>query len=393
MNTQGLIETALRHSKKLLKTEAAFLLLIAVGWQLLLTITGYALNPEGGLLSHMSRWDSGWYQHIITHTYTESGSPAAPVFYPLFPLLLYIVQALSFGLFSIEFSALLVNTVSVWLILMALTSILRHFRVSKMGRSIALVALLCFPAAFFMHVLYGEALFMAIAFWAYAFALQRKWWAMALLLAVLTAARLPSLLFIGLCGLEYLRAYRWNIRKALNKQFAWFLLTPLGFIAYGLYLLVIRGDFLAMFSAYDATNDWPYQVFNINIFSTIYEASTKVVGSLLNSSFNYELFINAALPLLSLVALVIASVYTWCKLGQKGLPLFIFGIVSSIFFTLNSNVVSVHRYVLPCIVLYIALALYATTKAKGVAVLIACAASLAVQLFLYFKFTNFMFAG
>lgn len=95
------------------------------------------------------------------------------------------------------------------------------------------------------------------------------------ILALLTAARLPSLLIIGLCALEYLRSYGWSIKKAFNKHLLWFLLAPLGFIAYALYLYILHGNALGMFSAYDATTDWAYQVFNPNIIETIARAGIK----------------------------------------------------------------------------------------------------------------------
>src|SRR5690606_32700962 len=100
--------------------------------------------------------------------------------------------------------------------IVALMRIVAHFKASRHQQFIAVAAFLCFPSAFFLHTFYTEALFIALAFWAYLFALQRKWWAMGILLAVLTASRLPSVLFVALCGLEYLRSYSWNIRQAFN---------------------------------------------------------------------------------------------------------------------------------------------------------------------------------
>ena len=82
------------------------------------------------------------------------------------------------------------------------------------------------PAAFFLHVFYGKALFLALSLWAYLFALKRNWIGVGILLALLTAARLPALLVIGLCGLEYLHSYSWNLKKAFNKNILWFLLAP-----------------------------------------------------------------------------------------------------------------------------------------------------------------------
>lgn len=371
------------------KTPFGILLIVAILWQFTYTVIGVTFSSEQGILSHMSHWDAGWYQHIIQYSYSNDGNPAAPAFYPLFPLLVSLLNAFSFGFISLEASALLINTLALWLILIGLWRILTHFNAGNIGKIAALTALLTFPSSFFLHVFYSEAVFIAIAVWSYFFAITRKWWAMGLLLGVLTAARLPSLLFVGLCGLEYLRAYRWKINKALNKKALWFLIAPFGFIAYGSYLYITRGNFLAMFHAYSATSDWAYQVFSLNIFATLFETIRHTV----TADLNYELFINYLLPLGSLAFILASSIYILRKLGSKGVPLFIFGIVSIIFFTLNSNIVSVHRYALACLVIYIAIALFVQKGWKFILTYTALILLLAIQLFIFAKFIQDIFAG
>ncbi|MNR02777.1 hypothetical protein D3C85_1186430 [compost metagenome] len=244
-----------------------------------------------------------------------------------------------------------------------------------------------------MHVFYGESLFIAVAFWAYLNALQQKWWRVGVLLAVLTATRLPSLLFVALCALEYLRAYEWNIKKAANKNILWFLLAPIGFIAYGLYLTIVRGDFFAMFHAYSTTDDWAYQIFNPNIFATLSETVLKIGSSLATRQFNYEIFVNYALPLAAITAIAGSSLYLLLKLKSEGVPLFVFGIFAIILFTLNSNVISVHRYALACIVLYIAVGLINKTGNLRILLSGGILCSLSIQVFLYSRFIQTVFAG
>src|SRR5690606_34016102 len=122
---------------------------------------------------------------------------------------------------------------------------------------------------------------------------------------------------------------------------------PLGFIAYGLFLLGVRGDFFAMFGAYKATNDWTYQIFNPNIIQTFYETSVKIAESIMAGAFNYEIFINYALPLACIIAILVTSVYLFRVRRSEALPLSLFGLFSVILFPLNSIVVSVHRYTPP----------------------------------------------
>lgn len=384
---------AIQRIRQFTRSTNGKLLFVAVCWQLTFTLIGWFVSQSQGIFGHMDHWDAGWYKHIIEFGYSHEGSPAVPAFYPLFPFIIYGLVTLSFGLLTPYLAALFLNTVAVWLGLIALVKIAQKLTPTASFSPLILVAFLSFPSAFFMHVFYSEALFIALAFWAYAFALERKWWAVGILLAVLTATRLPSLLFIALCGLEYLRVYSWNIKKAINKNLLWLLLAPLGFICYGFYLLAVRGDFFAMFHAYSATNDWTYHHFSLNIFATLYETVAFIFNSIISLRPTYEAFINYGLPLASIVLILVSASYILYKLRSRGIPLFVFGIFSVVMYTINSNVVSVHRYALACLCLYIAIVLLPKTRLVTALIALACIASLLVQLFIFAKFANGMFGG
>lgn len=387
------------HLKQWLHTPSAKLLLVAVVWQTLLTIVGTIFAARTGdasffanLSQHALKWDAGWYLHIIDQGYGLEGSPAAPAFYPLFPLVISLLSAITFYSIPVFVLSILFNTVCVWLILVALRKILQHFKLSNQAIIFTLALFLAFPSAFFMHVFYSEALFIALAFWGYLFALKGRWWAVGIVLAALTATRLPSLLFLGLYGLEYLRSYQWNIKKAFNKNALWFLLAPVGFIGYALYLLITRGDAFAMFSAYSATNDWTYHHFNPNVISTLYESTATLITSVASGTFAYNEFVNIFLPLVAIIALLFSAGVLFAQKNSKYIPLALFGIVSAIFFSLNGNIVSVHRYVLPCILIFVVIALL-YTKRRLIILLPLLLGSVALQLFLYMKFATNIFAG
>lgn len=374
-----------------LRKDTVYTLGIALFWQLSLTLIGWLLSPEQGILGHMSHWDAGWYKHILATAYGPDASPASPAFYPLFPLIIGMLSSVTFTAVPQEVLVLLVNTAALWFALLALVRIGAIFKFTRRAKLVSVLIFLGFPSAFFMHAFYGEALFIALGLWAYLNALQKRWWVTGLLLALLTASRLPSLLFVALCGLEFFQAYGWKMKKIVNRNLLWFLLAPLGLIAYALYLQVARGDFLAMFHAYSATNDWTYQKFNPNIFGTLYETGERVVQSALTLHPTYEVFINYALPLFCIVLIAASAFYLWKK--PHGIPLALFGFLSIILFTLNSNVVSVHRYALACLPLFIAAGVLAKHKKAAVTLIILGVLSYGVQLFLYMKFIHDIFAG
>lgn len=397
--------------KAFLHTDWGKLLLIAILWQGIMTLFGaFSEASTFGifknerlesipttLLSHTYHWDAGWYKSIVTEWYHTNA--ASPVFYPLFPLLVGLLHALTFGFFGILASGLFINTIALWLTLAALLQIADHF-VSKEHRWYVPLLFLTAPTAVFMHFFYGEAVFCAVGFWAYNFALKRQWLPMALTLGILTSSRLPSLLFIGLCALEYARAYNWQLRSIVNKRTLVFLLTPLGFVIYGIYLAVIRNDFWAMFNGYKASNDWPYQVFNPNVIETWFESTKKLLRTFTtNIPFDEGFAVNYLLPLIGiglllLSSLILAIAYGTKKTNRIGIPLGIFGVVCAIFFSLNSNLISVDRYLLPCLSLYICggLLIAKHTGAKYIiGALIYC--GILLQAYLLIFFVNNYFAG
>ena len=380
--------------KKLARTDFGIALLVTVLWKVIMTAIGFAIDSHAGgaksLFDHTVRWDAGWYLAIIDGHYENITASAA--FYPLFPFLVYIVSFISFGTIEYPIAAQIINTVAVWFALTAAIKIGRTILGQK-SRFWIVVLLLSAPAAFFMHTFYSEALFVALSFWAYYFALKKQWLGVGILLGILTAARLPSLLIIALCGLEYLRSYGWNIKQALNKKVLYFLIAPAGFITFSLYLGHAQNDLLGMFHAYKATDDWNYQIFNPNIIETIGVAAYQLVrGAIGIRPVNAEFVTNALLPAVSLLLLGLGSLYLILKHRQKFLPLGIVGILSIIMFTLNSNVVSVHRYVLPSLTIYIAALLFFNKK-RRIYLYIACVFDILAQALLYKNFIIGIFAG
>lgn len=382
--------------KTFLRSDFGIALLITVAWKVLLTTLGFVIDSVNGgatsLIDHTMRWDAGWYVTILNGHYADNLASAA--FYPLFPLFVGTVHVLSFGLFDYAVSGQILNTVAVWFGLTALIKLGRQL-VGENNKFWLVALLLSAPAAFFMHVFYSEALFIALSFWAYYFALKRRWFGVGILLALLTATRLPSVLIVALCGLEFMRAYDWNIKKIFNKNLLLFLLVPFGFIAFSVYLHFTQNDFLGMFHAYQATTDWVYQVFNPNIIETIAKSAYQIVRAIAGlRPFDNELFINIALPLWSLFILGISSLYLILKHRKNLLPLGITGLLAIIMFTLNSNIVSAHRYVLPMLAVYIATVLFVGKfKLRTWILVLICSIGVIIQLSLFMFFIRTLFAG
>jgi hypothetical protein len=352
-----------------LKTDLGIAICLTLAWQIILTAIGYIVDtklhlpttglfadmPEG-ILGHTLRWDSGWYMEIIRSDFYQHTSSQGAVFafYPLYPLLVALATNVSFGLISLQAASLAITTIATIAALTALIKISSHLLADRQSSILVALLFILSPAAMFLHVFYSEAVFIAIGSWAYLFALKRRWAYMAILLAILSLARLPAILFIALCGLEFLRAYQWNIKKSVfNRSFLWFFITPLGFVVYSIWCYVVSGDPLAMFHAYKASDGWPYQVFDPNIIHTVAQAGWTLVADIHNHGLNKGIVVNGILPLGSLFILFITAMYAIFIAKGPFIPLGIFNLLAIVFFTLNSNVTSIHRYSLACISIFI----------------------------------------
>ena len=63
--------------------------------------------------------------------------------------------------------------------------------------------------------------------------------------------------------------------------------------------------------------------------------------------------------------LLAASAYLMWALRGRGVPLGLYGIATALMITLNSNLVAVHRYLLPAVVIYVALVVLAERNRVG----------------------------
>lgn len=366
-------EGADRGRRRWLTGDYARVFAVVLAWNVVLIAVAYLFGPssptsEGipktgigstmSLLAHTYRWDAGNYGEIAQHAYTGDYHPTR-AFYPVFPVLVWLVQTVGFGTLGLLVAGFVVNLAATWLAAVALLKIGRHFFDGERAPWLVVAAFLTAPAAFFLHSFYSEAVFCALGFWAYLFALRRQWLWMGLALVPLTASRITAAVFVGLCFLEFWRSKDWKPRGLLSWHLLWF---PAAFLGLGGVLLTMKiqtGDALASFHALEGVSTWSYHKFNPNILATLW-TETKITGHALLGDIPMIgwTLMSHVLPMIGLALLFASSVYVLVALRSKGVPLALFGLASLVMLTINNNVVSVHRYLLPCLVMYVALVLF-----------------------------------
>jgi hypothetical protein len=141
------------------------------------------------------QWDANWFLRIAQHGYDTKQSAS---FFPLYPLL---TRVLAFVLRSHLVAGIAISLVAAGFAAVAVMRIARRFAGDRVAHdSVLLLAL--YPISFVFTAVYSDGVFLALAAWAFLFALEGRATFAALLgaLAVLTRptglALLPALLWL-----------------------------------------------------------------------------------------------------------------------------------------------------------------------------------------------------
>lgn len=214
----------------------------------------YFTLPYTGPIAVWQRKDAGWYLAIARQGYADT--PLQPYlhlranFFPLYPLLIHLVAQL-FALFPLAhpyaIAGMLVSWVAFAFACVGLYRLTRGF----FGSSVAVGATLllaAFPFSLYDGAVYTEALYLALAVWAFVCIERRQWWAAGALAGLACAVRPPGLL-VGACvALAYLLDWL-RERRPLRFDILALALTPLGLLAYVAYCWARWGEPFAYLTA------------------------------------------------------------------------------------------------------------------------------------------------
>jgi hypothetical protein len=181
------------------------------------------------------QWDANWFLRIAQHGYDTKQSAS---FFPLYPLL---TRALGAVLGSDLVAGVAISLVAAGCAAIAVTRIARRFAGDRVARD-SVLFLALYPAGFVFTAVYSDSLFLALAAWAFLFALESRATPAALLGAMAVLSR-PT-------GLALLPALLWllwprerHVRSLLRPSLL--LLLPAALAGYCLYLSSQFGDAFA----------------------------------------------------------------------------------------------------------------------------------------------------
>ncbi len=240
-------------------------------WRLAILVASYAAGGATnfarcgipGPMGYSVCWDSWHYLGIAGNGYTftpDSGSSIA--FFPLFPLLIHVVDRLLPGANLGDVRAALV--VVHLALAAALVYIYHLLRLDFSDRVAwrALFFLLIFPSAFFFSTVYTESLLL-LGLAGTLYHARRGQWLRAGLFGLLTSAtKLTGVMLVVPLAMEVLaqRAVSWRRPRPLLAV----AITPLGLLAYFGYLQARFGDFRVYFEA--QALGWHRETFSPGVF-------------------------------------------------------------------------------------------------------------------------------
>ncbi len=204
------------------------------------------LFTHHGWVADLSTWDGAWFLRAAEHGWPAqlpsvgghvAASPLA--FFPLFPLLIRAVAAIS-GLGPGTVGLLLSGLGglgAVW----AVGALTRHFAGPAKAERAALLFALS-PGSFVFSLIYAEGIVIVLIALGLLALLERRWWRAGVLGALASATSPVGLAFAASCAAtalyQILRRRTWSSLGAA-------LLSPMGFVLWTLYLWRHTGTFWA----------------------------------------------------------------------------------------------------------------------------------------------------
>jgi hypothetical protein len=319
------------------------------------------LNP---LQSLGSAWDGRWYlliaQHGYPHRMYQEGLGSRWAFFPAFPAAIRGVAAVTRlsppdAAVAAAFIFGLTATIALWLCVREL------FGHALAGRATLLFVF--FPLSCTLSFAYTEGLFLTAAAGAL-FALQRKWWITAALLACVAGLTRITGLVVVLCVLVVVLPVAWRERRARPALAA--AIAPVGFAGFMLYSWTMVGTPVAFLSS---ERFWQGQHF------VWFRTPVDAVLSLVTFGARGMTLAHAAYCTAA-VAFVCVGIVCLLELSRtRGVPsswwIYTIGTVAIAFSAFYSD--SIPRYAMVAFPLLVAIAWHVRSAARTIAVTALCA--------------------
>ncbi len=236
-------------------------------------------------------------------------------FYPLYPLLIYLL-----GFMTLPLAAFLVsNLASLGAVILLYLIVRDEFDKKTAKRSV--IYLLLFPTAYYFTAMYTEAVFLFVSLATFYFA-KKENWLLTGMFGFLTAITRPTggILFFPILYM-YLRSKKFSYKKlnlkVLRPDVLYMLLIPIGFFAFMFYHWIAVGNPFAQFESFKL---WPTE------FGFPWEGYSFAVSSI----FTDHTLINVSYHVFNLflsVVLVVGIYFSWKYLKKEYVMYYVLGLI------------------------------------------------------------------
>jgi hypothetical protein len=215
----------------------------------LLVALGDLLYKHWSLKAQVSNWDGVWYMVLAGHGYPHHVSHLQTTlgFFPLYPALVWL---LSHVLCGYVIAGVLISMIGGFVTTVLVQRMAASWWDEDAGRRAALFYVL-FPGSIVFSMVYSEGLMLPLAAGCL-YALQKRKWVLAGLLAALATATAPLafsiILACAAAAFVELRRHGWKDREARRSLLAP-LLAPLGAVLFGAFLWLWTGSPFASYIA------------------------------------------------------------------------------------------------------------------------------------------------
>ncbi len=317
-----------------------------VGWWVVrwiepITTSGPAeWDGRGRTLLVWSQWDAYHYARIALNGYDHPVDPGSPAFFPLYPLIMRFVGAIT-GLgdtgHELRLTGVLVAGVFFVVAVFFLVKLFEEHLGTDVART-ASVFLLVSPFSFFLTAGYTESLFVLLVALTFLLANRRRWTLAAIVVALATATRVTGVFLI-----PTLLLLAWTHREPLRRLLLIAVISPLGILSYMAYTWRALDDPIAFLTAQQGWGGFQDRTW-IYVQGFVDNPLRWITGDHGNTImlFNAALFFGCVLALIPMV---------------RRVPLGITVFSALVILQTVVSIQSMGRYLLPAIGVYMVLAI------------------------------------
>lgn len=303
------------------------------------TFFGGSSPSQGLLLRSLSNFDGTHYLSIATQGYQQYEQ----AFFPFYPILMRFVSFFTFG--DVLIAGLIISHLSLLGALWFLYRVVDDLYGAYFAKR-TVVALLVFPTSFFLGTVYTESLFLLLVCAFFYFLFHKRFLIMGIMGAIASSTRYAGVL---LAVAAFFECWRGSIHY--TKRFWWgVFFTGLGLVGYMFYLFITVSDPLAFIhtqSIFQAGRSGD----SIVLLPQVVVRYLKIFVSVSPYSYQFWISLFEFTVTLTFLSLSVLAIF------RRMVGLGVFSFLTILLPTLSGTFLSIPRFAIVCIGVYVYLAI------------------------------------